>query len=223
MLFKEAKEILNNAGYYLTEAENGKINVIANIHIKHDTVKRADMTTKEGRRTFHMLHKAFGVNEAAEGVQKVGGSTVGMFHKSGDRVDSAWTWVDVDGIQEELNGFNITVNEQHTQASVTKSAEDEATADWGHNGAYGENSNSVWYFITTTDRTWQLKLTGDVEGFNELMESWDAGYGNASAEDVAEYFNNDGAAELEALVKKFIPSYEKDKSNYEIEVDVKVA
>ena len=48
-------------------------------------------------------------------------------------------------------------------------------------------------------------------------------YSRVTAEDVAEYFNNDGAAEIEALVKKFIPSYEKDESNYEIEVDVKVA
>lgn len=197
----EAKHKLRQLGYKLiketTEDEETKV---VNIYIAHETVKKADMSTSAGRRIYHMNAKAFGLREAREddGSQRMGSSTVGMNHYSAEKKDS-WTWIDFAAIQEVLSEYNISATEQHTQAKVTRDCTDEPVARWGHYGAYGENSDSEWYFSTLSERTWVLKLTGKKEAFETFDEEYD----------------------IEALIKENIPGYQKSYQGYDIQINVK--
>ena len=213
MKFLSAYKLLESTGEYeiiapsekrMDESVDEKV-VVANVYIKHDTVKVADMTTKEGRRTYHMLHRSYGLSEADETM--MGGSTVGMFHKKGDvEVSRSWTWIDVDAIQEELSKYGITVTEQHGQAKVTKDVDDAPVADWGHNGAYGENSSSVYYFTSTSERNWMIKFSGSAESWRKFD-----GEGEDSIED-----------QLALIIRENIPSYPGSNSDdYQVEISFK--
>ena len=188
--------------------------VVANVYLKHDTVKVADMSTKEGRRTYHMLHRSYGLSESNENGTMMGGRTVGMFHKRGDvEVTRAWTWIDVRAIQEELSKYGITVTEQHGQANVTKDVDDEAVADWGNDGAYGENSNSIFYFTTTSERNWMIKFSGSGEVWRKFVDTFDS----REYDDEEELIKN----QLDNLIRDHIPSYSGNTDNYKVEITFK--
>lgn len=61
---EEALETLKRLGYeaVLNEATN-EITLIVNTYIKHETTKAADNRTPEGRRTYHMNAKAYGLED----------------------------------------------------------------------------------------------------------------------------------------------------------------
>ena len=222
MKFLSAYKLLESTGEYeiiapaekrVDESIDEKV-VVATVYIKHDTVKVADMSTKEGRRTYHMLHRSYGLDESGDQGTMMGGRTVGMFHKKGDvEVNRAWTWIDVKAIQEELNKFGITVTEQHGQAKVTKDVDDEPIADWGHDGAYGENSNSVFYFTTTSERNWMIKFSGSGEVWRKFVDTFDS----------REYDNEEDLIEnqLDNLIRGHIPSYSGNTENYQVEISFK--
>lgn len=187
MKFLSAYQLLESQGFKIEKKVNestGEIEVVASVYIKHDTVKHADMRTKEGRRVYHMNARSFGIHESKdERVQeaikvakehgyrilneaKMGGSTVGMFHKKGEEVNRSWTWIDIEGIKEALEGTGITVTEQHGQANVTKDWDEvPVPGNPGVDGPYGEGSSSVIYFIITSERNWMIKFTGTQEAF----------------------------------------------------------
>lgn len=222
MKFLSAYKLLESTGEYeiiaptekrVNESVDEKV-VVANVYIKHDTVKIADMTTKEGRRTYHMLHRSYGLDESNDNGTMMGGRTVGMFHKKGDvEVTRAWTWIDVKAIQEELSKYGITVTEQHGQAKVTKDVDDEPVADWGHDGAYGENSNSIFYFTTTSERNWMIKFSGSGEVWRKFVDSFDS----------REYDDEEKLIEnrLDNLIRGHIPSYSGNTENYQVEISFK--
>lgn len=223
MKFLSAYKLLESTGEYeiiapaekrVDESLDEKI-IVANVYIKHDTVKTADMSTKEGRRTYHMLHRSYGLSEADEKGTMMGGRTVGMFHKKGDvEVNKSWTWIDVNAIQEELNKFGIDVTEQHGQAKVTKDVNDEAVADWGHDGAYGENSNSIFYFTTTSERNWMIKFSGSGEVWRKFVDTFDT----------REYDSEEELIEnqLDLIIRNNIPSYQGSNSDdYKVEISFK--
>ena len=215
MKFLSAYKLLESTGEYeiippaekrVDESADERV-VVANVYIKHDTVKTADMSTKEGRRTYHMLHRSYGLSEADETM--MGGSTVGMFHKRGDvEVSRSWTWIDVDAIQDALDEFGITVTEQHGQAKVTKDVDDAPVANWGHRGAYGENSSSVYYFTSTSERNWMIKFSGSGESWSKFVNEY--GSEGETIED-----------QLDALIRENIPSYDGDTDNYKVEISFK--
>lgn len=187
MKFLSAYQLLESQGFKIDKKVNestGEIEVVASVYIKHDTVKHADMRTKEGRRVYHMNARSFGIHESKdERIQeaikvakehgyrilnedRIGGSTVGMFHKKGQEVDHAWTWIDIEGIKEALAGTGITVTEQHGQANVTKDWDEVPVPGTpGVDGPYGEGSSSIMMFIITTERSWMIKFTGTLEAF----------------------------------------------------------
>jgi Holliday junction resolvase-like predicted endonuclease len=187
MKFLSAYQLLESQGFKIEKKVNestGEIEVVASVYIKHDTVKHADMRTKEGRRVYHMNARSFGIHESKdERIQeaikvakehgyrilnedRIGGSTVGMFHKKGQEVDHAWTWIDIEGIKEALKGTGITVTEQHGQANVTKDWDEVPVPGTpGVDGPYGEGSSSIMMFIITTERSWMIKFTGTQEAF----------------------------------------------------------
>jgi hypothetical protein len=223
MKFLSAYKLLESTGEYeiiapaekrVNESIDEKV-VVANVYIKHDTVKVADMSTKEGRRTYHMLHRSYGLSESSDNGTMMGGSTVGMFHKKGDvEVSRSWTWIDVDAIQEELSKYGITVTEQHGQAKVTKDVDDAPVADWGHNGAYGENSSSVYYFTSTSERNWMIKFSGSAESWRKLVDTFDQ----------REYDNEEDLIEdqLALIIRENIPSYPGSNSDdYKVEISFK--
>ena len=222
MKFLSAYKLLESTGEYeiiapaekrVDESLDDKI-IVANVYIKHDTVKIADMSTKEGRRTYHMLHRSYGLSESDENGTMMGGRTVGMFHKKGDvEVTRAWTWIDVRAIQEELSKYGITVTEQHGQAKVTKDVDDEAVADWGNDGAYGENSNSIFYFTTTSERNWMIKFSGSGEVWRKFVDSFDS----------MEYDSEEKLIEdqLDNIIRSHIPSYSGNTDSYKVEITFK--
>ena len=222
MKFLSAYKLLESTGEYeiiapaekrVDESVDEKV-VVATVYIKHDTVKVADMSTKEGRRTYHMLHRSYGLDESGDQGTMMGGRTVGMFHKKGDvEVNRAWTWIDVKAIQEELSKYGITVTEQHGQAKVTKDVDDAPVADWGHDGAYGENSNSVFYFTTTSERNWMIKFSGSGEVWRKFVDTFDS----------REYDDEEALIEnqLDNLIRNHIPSYSGNTENYQVEISFK--
>jgi hypothetical protein len=222
MKFLSAYKLLESTGEYeiiapaekrVDESIDEKI-IVANVYIKHDTVKVADMSTKEGRRTYHMLHRSYGLDESGEQGSMMGGRTVGMFHKKGDvEVTRAWTWIDVRAIQEALNKFGITVTEQHGQAKVTKDVDDAPVADWGHDGAYGENSNSVFYFTTTSERNWMIKFSGSGEVWRKFVDTFDSREYDREEELIKNQLDN--------LIREHIPSYSGNTENYQVEISFK--
>lgn len=223
MKFLSAYKLLESTGEYeiiapaekrVDESVDEKV-LVANVYIKHDTVKVADMTTKEGRRTYHMLHRSYGLDEANDNGTMMGGRTVGMFHKKGDvEVNRAWTWIDVNAIQEKLNELGIAVTEQHGQARVTKDVDDEPVADWGHDGAYGENSNSIFYFTTTSERNWMIKFSGSGESWRKFVDKYDA----REFDSEEELIKN----QLDLLIRENIPSYSGSNSDdYQVEISFK--
>lgn len=187
MKFLSAYQLLESQGFKIDKKVNestGEIEVVASVYIKHDTVKHADMRTKEGRRVYHMNARSFGIHESKDerlqeaikvakehgyrilNEDRIGGSTVGMFHKKGQEVDHAWTWIDIEGIKEALEGTGITVTEQHGQANVTKDWDEVPVPGTpGVDGPYGEGSSSIMIFIITTERSWMIKFTGTQEAF----------------------------------------------------------
>ena len=222
MKFLSAYKLLESTGEYeiiapaekrVDESIDEKV-VVANVYIKHDTVKVADMSTKEGRRTYHMLHRSYGLDESGDQGTMMGGRTVGMFHKKGDvEVNKSWTWIDVNAIQEELNKFGITVTEQHGQAKVTKDVDDAPVADLGHDGAYGENSNSIFYFTTTSERNWMIKFSGSGEVWRKFVDTFDSREYDSEEELIKNQLDN--------LIREHIPSYSGNTEHYEVQISFK--
>lgn len=223
MKFLSAYKLLESTGEYeiiapaekrVDESVDEKV-IVATVYIRHDTVKTADMRTKEGRRTYHMLHRSYGLSESDENETMMGGRTVGMFHKKGDvEVNRAWTWIDVKTIQAALNDVGIVVTEQHGQAKVTKDVDDEPIADWGHDGAYGENSNSVFYFTTTSERNWMIKFSGSGESWRKFVEKYDSREFDSEEELINDY--------LDTLIRENIPSYPgRNSDDYQVEISFK--
>lgn len=219
--FINAKKLLESVGFEVRLDESiDTFEYVATVRIEHDTVKVADMSTREGRRVYHMNAKAFGISESKENKGRpvneelMGGKTVGMNHHSSEPVTKSWTWIDVKAIQEALAKYGITVTEQHGQAEVTRSWDDEPTTGTpGVEGPYGENSASIFYFVTKSSRVWLIKFTGGSDAWNKFEESFDP----------REYDDQRSLVEnqLELLIKKNIPSYQGDTNDYKVDVTFK--
>lgn len=149
MLLSEAKRYLNSLGYKLelSEATEDDMTIVVKVNISHDTTIVADERTKEGRRKYHIFKGAYGIKESSEDAKKMGSSTVGMFHKP-EEMNKSWTWMDFEAIKDFFKEKGISVTEQHTQATVTKEANDEpvSTGNFDEPGPYGNGSASIWYF-----------------------------------------------------------------------------
>lgn len=247
---EEALETLKKFGFdaTLNEAAN-EITLMVGAFIKHTTTKEADHRTSEGRRTYYMLAKPYGLEpkskegETAETrkemLQKamklrtelrasgsdatlVGGQTVGMFKKK-TNYNESWTWVDVEKIQEFFADFGLTVTEQHTQATVSKDVDEEPVACFGCNGPYGENSSYITYFTTFTERNWYLKITGTPEQWNEFSKKvWKDDLAEPDMDGNTYVLTYDENREyFEEFITKFIPGYQKNSEGYEISVGLK--
>jgi Holliday junction resolvase-like predicted endonuclease len=227
MKFLSAYQLLESKGFKIEKKVNestGEIEVVASVYIKHDTVKTADMRTKEGRRVYHMNARSFGITESKdERIQEaikvakehgyrivnealMGGKTVGMFHKKGHEVNHAWTWIDVEGIKEALKETGITVTEQHGQANVTKDWDEVPVPGTpGVDGPYGEGSSSVMIFIITSERSWMIKFTGTREAF-----------------EAAKVYPEDEEFEaLDEIIRDNIPAYDADDDVYKVDITFK--
>lgn len=215
--FINAKKLLESVGFEVRLDESiDSSEYVATVRIEHDTVKVADMSTREGRRVYHMNAKAFGVNESQVNEERLGGSTVGMNRHSGELVSKSWTWIDVNAIREALAKYGITVTEQHGQAEVTRSWDDEPTAGTpGVEGPYGENSASIFYFITKSKRVWVIKFAGSSDSWSKFEEDFD----QSEHDDQRSLVEN----QLEQLIKKSIPSYPgHDTEDYKVDVSIKI-
>lgn len=240
---EEALETLKKFGFdaSLNESAN-EITLVLNTFIKHTTTKEADHRKPEGRRTYYMLAKSYGLEPkskegetaetrkemlqqamkrrtelraSGEDASLMGGQTVGMFKKKVD-YNKSWTWVDTASMQEYLADFGLKVTEQHTQATVSSDVDEEPVACWGCNGPYGENSSYITYFSTFTERTWVFKITGTPEQWDNFSKKiWEIGLDENDLTDNKEYF--------EEFITKFIPAYGKFGTGYEISVDLKQA
>lgn len=221
MKFLSAYQLLESQGFKIEKKVNestGEIEVVASVYIKHDTVKHADMRTKEGRRVYHMNARSFGIHESKDerlqeaikvakehgyrilNEDKIGGSTVGMFHKKGQEVNHAWTWIDIEGIKEALKDTGITVTEQHGQANVTKDWDEVPVPGTpGVEGPYGEGSSSVMIFIITSERSWMIKFAGSKESWDKFTDRFDS----------REYDYKEDLIEnqLDLLIRDNIPAY----------------
>ena len=214
--FINAKKLLESVGFEVRLNESvDSFEYVATVRIEHDTVKVADMSTREGRRVYHMNAKAFGINESQINEERLGGSTIGMNRHNSELVTKSWTWIDVKSIQEALAQYGITVTEQHGQAEVSRSWDDEPTTGTpGVAGPYGENSASIFYFVTKSQRVWMIKFTGGSDAWNKFEESFDP----------REYDDQRSLVEnqLELLIKKNIPSYPgQDSDDYKVDVTFK--
>lgn len=235
MKFLSAYQLLESQGFKIEKKVNestGEIEVVASVYIKHDTVKHADMRTKEGRRVYHMNARSFGIDESKEikeaievaerhgykvvNEAKIGGSTVGMFHKKGEEVNRSWTWIDIEGIKEALEGTGITVTEQHGQANVTKDWDEvPVPGNPGVDGPYGEGSSSVIYFIITSERNWMIKFKGSKESWDKFTDRFDS----------REYDYEEDLIknQLDLLIRDNIPAYAeagKPRNDDEYVVDI---
>ena len=218
--FIKAKKLLESVGFEVRMDESiGSLDYVATVRIEHDTVKVADMSTREGRRVYHMNAKAFGINESRVNEERLGGSTVGMNHRNSELVNKSWTWIDVKAIQEELAKYGITVTEQHGQAEVTRTWDDEPTTGTpGVEGPYGENSASIFYFTTKSKRTWMIKFAGGSDAWNKFEAFFEPSVDRGDYDEQRSLIEN----HLELLIKKNIPSYSgKDSDDYKVNVTFK--
>lgn len=168
----KAKRLLESLGCQIVNEAIGEDEMVVSVFIHYESTTTADERTKEGRRTYYRLHKAYGLSEA-EDAQFMGGQRIGMIKKDTEKVQFSWTWLDVNKFKQlveakyGLSGLSVT--EQHGQTKITQEVDDEpvSTGNFDQDGPYGAGSASIWYFTRKMDRTWQIKLSGDLGKLKE--------------------------------------------------------
>lgn len=168
----KAKRLLESIGCHIVSEAIGEDEMVVSVFIHYESTTTADERTKEGRRTYYRLHKAYGLGEAEE-PQFMGGQRIGMVKKDSEKVNFSWTWLDVNKFKQLVEAkyglSGLTVSEQHGQTKITQEVDDEpvSTGNFDHDGPYGAGSASIWYFTRKMDRTWQIKLSGDLGKLKE--------------------------------------------------------
>lgn len=170
----KAKRLLESIGYQIVNEAIGEDEMVVSVFIHYESTTTADERTKEGRRTYYRLHKAYGLSEAEEDAQFMGGQRIGMVKKDTEKVNFSWTWLDVNKFKQLVEAkyglSGLTVTEQHGQTKITHEVDDEpvSTGNFDQDGPYGAGSASIWYFTRKMDRTWQIKLSGDLGKLKEI-------------------------------------------------------
>ena len=168
----KAKRLLESIGCQIVSEAIGEDEMVVSVFIHYESTTTADERTKEGRRTYYRLHKAYGLGEAEE-PQFMGGQHIGMVKKDSEKVNFSWTWLDVNKFKQLVEAkyglSGLTVSEQHGQTKITQEVDDEpvSTGNFDQDGPYGAGSASIWYFTRKMDRTWQIKLSGDLGKLKE--------------------------------------------------------
>lgn len=168
----KAKRLLESIGCQIVSEAIGEDEMVVSVFIHYESTTTADERTKEGRRTYYRLHKAYGLGEAEE-PQFMGGQRIGMVKKDSEKVNFSWTWLDVNKFKQLVEAkyglSGLTVSEQHGQTKITQEVDDEpvSTGNFDQDGPYGAGSASIWYFTRKMDRTWQIKLSGDLGKLKE--------------------------------------------------------
>ena len=168
----KAKRLLESLGCRIVNEAIGEDEMVVSVFIHYESTTTADERTKEGRRTYYRLHKAYGLSEA-EDAQFMGGQRIGMMKKDTEKVQFSWTWLDVNKFKQLVEAkyglSGLTVTEQHGQTKITQEVDDEpvSTGNFDQDGPYGAGSASIWYFTRKMDRTWQIKLSGDLGKLKE--------------------------------------------------------
>ncbi len=168
----KAKRLLESIGCQIVSEAIGEDEMVVSVFIHYESTTTADERTKEGRRTYYRLHKAYGLGEAEE-PQFMGGQRIGMMKKDSEKVNFSWTWLDVNKFKQLVEAkyglSGLTVSEQHGQTKITQEVDDEpvSTGNFDQDGPYGAGSASIWYFTRKMDRTWQIKLSGDLGKLKE--------------------------------------------------------
>lgn len=169
----KSKRLLESLGYKIVSEAAGDDELVVSVFIHYESTTTADERTKEGRRTYYRLRGAYGLHEA-EDPQFIGGQRIGMIKKDTEKVQFSWTWLDVNKFKQlveakyGLSGLNVT--EQHGQTKITQEVDDEpvSTGEFDKDGPYGPGSASIWYFTRKMDRTWQIKLSGELGKLKEI-------------------------------------------------------
>lgn len=164
----KSKRLLESLGYQIVSEATGDDELVVSVFIHYESTTSADERTKEGRHTYYRLRGAYGLHESEDDASYIGGKRIGMFKKDTQKVSFAWTWLDVKKFKELVEAkFGLTglnVSEQHGQTKITHEVDDEpvSTGDFSQDGPYGAGSASIWYFTKKMDRTWQIKLSGNL-------------------------------------------------------------
>lgn len=169
----KAKRLLESLGCRIVNEAIGEDEMVVSVFIHYESTTTADERTKEGRRTYYRLRGAYGLSEA-EDAQFMGGQRIGMIKKDTEKVQFSWTWLDVNKFKQLVEAkyglSGLTVTEQHGQTKITQEVDDEpvSTGNFDQDGPYGAGSASIWYFTRKMDRTWQIKLSGDLGKLKEI-------------------------------------------------------
>lgn len=169
----KAKRLLESIGCQIVNEAIGEDEMVVSVFIHYESTTTADERTKEGRRTYYRLRGAYGLKES-EDPQFMGSQRIGMMKKDTEKVQFSWTWLDVNKfkrlVEAKYGLSGLTVTEQHGQTKITQEVDDEpvSTGDFGNDGPYGAGSASIWYFTRKMDRTWQIKLSGDLRKLKEI-------------------------------------------------------
>lgn len=168
----KAKRLLESIGCKIVNEAIGEDEMVVSVFIHYESTTTADERTKEGRRTYYRLRGAYGLKES-EDPQFMGGQRIGMMKKDTEKVQFSWTWLDVNKFKQLVEAkyglSGLTVTEQHGQTKITQEVDDEpvSTGNFDQDGPYGAGSASIWYFTRKMDRTWQIKLSGDLGKLKE--------------------------------------------------------
>lgn len=169
----KAKRLLESIGCQIVNEAIGEDEMVVSVFIHYESTTTADERTKEGRHTYYRLRGAYGLSESEDDASFIGGQRIGMFKKDSTKVSFAWTWLDVNKFKELVEAkyglSGLTVSEQHGQTKITQEVDDEpvSTGNFDQDGPYGAGSASIWYFTRKMDRTWQIKLSGDLGKLKE--------------------------------------------------------
>ena len=220
----KAKRLLESIGYQIVNEAIGEDEMVVSVFIHYESTTTADERTKEGRRTYYRLHKAYGLSEAEEDAQFMGGQRIGMVKKDTEKVNFSWTWLDVNKFKQLVEAkyglTGLTVTEQHGQTKITHEVDDEpvSTGNFDQDGPYGAGSASIWYFTRKMDRTWQIKLSGDLGKLKEIetdeLESEFVEIAEASIPAKVE-LKKEGGADSLAFKSHIVPDV------YEVKVSIK--
>jgi hypothetical protein len=220
----KAKRLLESIGYQIVNEAIGEDEMVVSVFIHYESTTTADERTKEGRRTYYRLHKAYGLSEAEEDAQFMGGQRIGMVKKDTEKVNFSWTWLDVNKFKQLVEAkyglSGLTVTEQHGQTKITQEVDDEpvSTGNFDQDGPYGAGSASIWYFTRKMDRTWQIKLSGDLGKLKEIetdeLESEFVEIAEASIPAKVE-LKKEGGADSLAFKSHIVPDV------YEVKVSIK--
>lgn len=168
----KAKRLLESIGCQIVNEAIGEDVMVVSVFIHYESTTTADERTKEGRHTYYRLRGAYGLSES-EDAQFMGGQRIGMIKKDTEKFQFSWTWLDVNKFKQLVEAkyglSGLTVTEQHGQTKITQEVDDEpvSTGNFDQDGPYGAGSASIWYFTRKMDRTWQIKLSGDLGKLKE--------------------------------------------------------